>query len=155
MQCVIICFLLAVIVFAPKIAHGLETTMLKKIFYFGIGLTSFFFEYIDQLARTGEEKYNEFVRANHPEEEIITVQTAVSAGTDVQAAAVTVEKREPDDLTAIDGIGPTFASRLQAAGITTFEALAALSEEQIREITHAADWQANPQRWIASAAAKA
>lgn len=129
--------------------------MLKKIFYFGIGLTSFFFEYFDRLARTGEEKYSELVNANHEEEQIIAVETAVAVEADARVAQVTVEKPQPDDLTAIDGIGPTFASRLEAAGITSFEALAALSEEQIREITHVAEWQADPGDWKASAAALA
>jgi predicted flap endonuclease-1-like 5' DNA nuclease len=129
--------------------------MLKKIFYFGIGLTSFFFEYFERLARTGEEKYNELVSADHPEEQIIAVETGIAVEADTQVAKTAVETRKPDDLTAINGIGPTFASRLQAAGITTYEALAALSEDQIREITHVAEWQADPQEWKASAAAMA
>jgi predicted flap endonuclease-1-like 5' DNA nuclease len=57
---------------------------------------------------------------------------------------------EVDDLTQIDGIGPTFASRLYAAEVTTFAQLAALSPEQIREITHVTV-QADPADWIAEA----
>ena len=37
----------------------------------------------------------------------------------------------PDDLKAVIGIGPVIAEMLHAQGITTFEQLAALSEEDI------------------------
>jgi hypothetical protein len=61
----------------------------------------------------------------------------------------------PDDLTRIKGIGPTFARRLQEAGITSFAALAALSPEEAREISGATNWQADPADWIAEAKALA
>jgi len=61
----------------------------------------------------------------------------------------------PDDLTLINGIGPTFATRLQAAGITSFAKLAALSPEYLKEVTMAADWQADPVHWIDQARARA
>lgn len=57
---------------------------------------------------------------------------------------------EADDLTQIDGIGPTFASRLTAAGVTTFSQLAALSPEEARAITKVTV-QSNPADWIAEA----
>ena len=57
---------------------------------------------------------------------------------------------EVDDLTQIDGIGPTFASRLYAAEVYTFGQLAALSPEQIREIT-LVTVQGDPADWIAEA----
>lgn len=56
-----------------------------------------------------------------------------------------------DDLTEINGIGPTFARRLNEAGITSFGQLAELAPEQARAITHAAVWQADPADWIAEA----
>jgi predicted flap endonuclease-1-like 5' DNA nuclease len=40
-----------------------------------------------------------------------------------------------DDLIAIKGVGPLYAQRLHAAGITTFEALAHASDELLEEIT--------------------
>lgn len=40
-----------------------------------------------------------------------------------------------DDLQKIEGIGPTYARRLNEAGITSFEALAALPAEQVVAIT--------------------
>jgi large subunit ribosomal protein L21 len=55
-----------------------------------------------------------------------------------------------DDLTQIDGIGPTFARRLEEAGITTYVQLAALSPEQAREITRVTV-QSDPADWIAEA----
>lgn len=120
--------------------------MLKKIIYFGIGLASLVYDNFDELARLGEEKYNRFVRVNHPLEETILVESEES----IEIVTESVDT-EPDDLTAISGIGPTFAKRLQDAGISTFEALAALDEKRIKEVTGVADWQANPQEWIAAA----
>jgi large subunit ribosomal protein L21 len=61
----------------------------------------------------------------------------------------------PDDLTAIKGIGPTFARRLQEAGITSFAALAALSPEEARQFSGATNWQADPADWIVEAKALA
>jgi len=56
-----------------------------------------------------------------------------------------------DDLTIIGGIGPTFAKRLNEAGILTFGQLANLEQEQVVEITHVAKWQADPTDWIRQA----
>lgn len=57
-----------------------------------------------------------------------------------------------DDLTIINGIGPTFARRLQEAGITTFAALAAAQPDEVKQIARVADWQAvDPAQWIAAA----
>jgi hypothetical protein len=57
---------------------------------------------------------------------------------------------QADDLTQIDGIGPTFARRLEEAGITTYVQLAELSPEQAREITRVTV-QSDPADWIAEA----
>jgi predicted flap endonuclease-1-like 5' DNA nuclease len=65
-----------------------------------------------------------------------------------RATAVAVE---PDDLTTIKGIGPTFARRLQEAGVTSFAALAALTPERARELSGAANWQADTAEWVAEA----
>jgi F-type H+-transporting ATPase subunit gamma len=45
---------------------------------------------------------------------------------------------EPDDLTAIEGIGPTYSKVLTAAGIDTFEKLAGSSEDDLRAAIEAA-----------------
>jgi large subunit ribosomal protein L21 len=44
---------------------------------------------------------------------------------------------EPDDLTKLFGIGPKSAEALNAAGITTYAALAAASEPAVREALYA------------------
>lgn len=58
-----------------------------------------------------------------------------------------------DDLTEINGIGPTFAKRLAEAGVTTFAALAASTPEHLHEVTHATA-VAKPEEWIAQARLK-
>lgn len=56
------------------------------------------------------------------------------------------------DLQLIDGIGPTYAQRFNDAGVTNFEALAALSPDQVREIVGLRDWQAfRAEDWIDAA----
>ena len=57
-----------------------------------------------------------------------------------------------DDLTKVKGIGRTYAERLRAAGIHTFAELAALNEEQLRQIIRPAAWQnVNLGSWIEQA----
>jgi predicted flap endonuclease-1-like 5' DNA nuclease len=58
-----------------------------------------------------------------------------------------------DKLTRIKGIGPQFAARLAAGGITSFAALAAADPQQIQEIVKAPKWrQVDYGAWIAEAA---
>jgi hypothetical protein len=56
---------------------------------------------------------------------------------------------EPDDLTAITGIGAASAQRLNESGVASFAQLAALSPEQAFEITQYA--AGNHSQWIADA----
>jgi predicted flap endonuclease-1-like 5' DNA nuclease len=65
----------------------------------------------------------------------------------VEATAVA----EPDDLTTIKGIGPTFNRRLQEAGVTSFAHLAALTPERARELSGATNWQADTAEWVVEA----
>ncbi|MEZ4678348.1 MAG: helix-hairpin-helix domain-containing protein [Caldilineaceae bacterium] len=60
-----------------------------------------------------------------------------------------------DDLQKINGIGPVYASRLHAAGIQTFDQLAELSTEQIRQIIGPmrSGHMIDPATWIAEASA--
>lgn len=60
----------------------------------------------------------------------------------------------PDDLTLINGIGPTIAKRLHAAGIFSFTDLAAQTPEQLRTMAQIAEWQGDPTGWIAQARAR-
>ncbi|MEZ4662630.1 MAG: helix-hairpin-helix domain-containing protein [Caldilineaceae bacterium] len=59
----------------------------------------------------------------------------------------------PDNLEAINGIGPVYANRLQNAGIQSFAQLAECSPEQIREIigTMRSGHMIEPEKWIAEA----
>lgn len=58
-----------------------------------------------------------------------------------------------DDLTIINGIGPTFAKRLQSAGLQTFADIANSTPEHLREVAKVAEWQGNPADWIEQAKA--
>ncbi len=117
--------------------------MIKKIFYMGVGAASLLAEALDKLASRGE------AYLDNKSLELVDIE--------VEADVVEVESAETavstDDLTKISGIGPTFAKRLKEAGITTYAALANLTPDQAKEITHAADWQADPQEWISQAQA--
>ncbi len=83
-----------------------------------------------------------FEPAPRPEPE----RTAVPA----EPAAATADE---DDLTAITGVGPAYASRLNAAGITGFASLAAadvvaLAERLGMSADAVADWQRQAQNHI-------
>ncbi len=125
--------------------------MLTKVFYFGVGLASLVYDNFDELAQVGEERYNQFVRANHPPEETIEVESIFPDEEVPVVASTSQSESKPDDLTAINGIGPTFAKRLQDAGIKSYKALAGATADQIKEITGVAEWQADPQDWITQA----
>lgn len=68
-------------------------------------------------------------------------------------AAAKAAPMKPDDLTEINGIGPTFAKRLAEAGITTFAEIANSTPDHLREVTRATA-VANPEEWIAQAQLK-
>jgi predicted flap endonuclease-1-like 5' DNA nuclease len=60
----------------------------------------------------------------------------------------------PDQLEEIDGIGEVYANRLNEAGVYSFEQLAELLPERIREIINPEEWQKiEPESWIAEAKA--
>lgn len=56
-------------------------------------------------------------------------------------AAIVLGDQLPYRLEEIRGIGPTYARRLNAAGIVTYQELARASERQLREIIRPASWQ--------------
>lgn len=123
--------------------------MLKKFFYFAVGLADIFFEKFDDLASTGEERLTQY-RESKKEQEI-EVQITFEEEMVETLPSSPAPTNNSDDLTKINGIGPTFAKRLNEAGITTYQALAAATADQLREVTKAADWQANPEEWIQQA----
>ena len=57
----------------------------------------------------------------------------------------------PDDLESIQGIGPTYARRLNDFGISTFAQLAQADPGELREVTGVTRW--DPQEWIDEARA--
>jgi hypothetical protein len=63
------------------------------------------------------------------------------------------EQRPVDDLARIEGIGPRVAKVLNAAGITTFEALARANPAEVQKTLNKAGLQMlNPEGWIEQAA---
>jgi large subunit ribosomal protein L21 len=56
-----------------------------------------------------------------------------------------------DDLQQISGIGPTYARRLNEAGVTSFGELAALTPDEIRQRMDLPPWQGNVESWIEQA----
>lgn len=71
---------------------------------------------------------------------------------DVDVVGVDNLAAQPDDLTAIKGIGAVFARRLNDGGIVTFAQLAQATPDQLQDIVQAAEWQAiDPATWIAEA----
>ena len=107
------------------------------------GVVNLFFEQVNNLSNR--------LPAAKVTIEIDTIEESTVA----EPAKADALPAQADDLTVINGIGPTFAKRLQAAGITTFQALASASPEHIKEVAKLADWQANPADWIAAAKALA
>jgi len=70
-----------------------------------------------------------------------TADKQVSDGIGFVAVAI---EAPADDLTVIEGIGPKLAAALQTAGLTTFAALAAASEDTIRAAIKAAGMNLAP-----------
>ena len=58
----------------------------------------------------------------------------------------------PDDMTSIRGIGRIYQWKLRDAGIASFEQLAAVTPERLREILQVPDWRKfEPESWIEQA----
>lgn len=85
--------------------------------------------------------------ASEPEAVAPKLKPTAPPTTPTQAAKAPAK---PDDLTTIKGIGPTFAKRLNEAGITTYAAVAAATADHLREVTKAPPMAA-PDEWIAQA----
>ena len=72
-----------------------------------------------------------------------------------QASALSRQSRRlqiGDDLTRLEGIGPTYAQKLRGAGITSFAQLAESDEDSLAAIINAPSWQqVNYGAWIAEA----
>ena len=68
------------------------------------------------------------------------------------SALATSPAIDEDDLTRVDGIGPAYASKLKAGGISTFVALAQASPEELDNILQIPEWrQPDYRHWIEQA----
>lgn len=59
--------------------------------------------------------------------------------------------QKQDDLQQIAGIGPSYATRLQEAGITSYAQLAELTPNELRDRIGLDYWRANVELWIKQA----
>ena len=112
-----------------------------------------------RLAEMGITRYADLAAAN-PEELSKALGTRPWQKVDMAAwvsQAKTLAKRPPrvtigDDLTRLEGIGPTYAIRLRAAGITTYRQLADTNSTALAEIIAAPAWRRTDyDSWIAQA----
>lgn len=88
--------------------------------------------------------------ANAWQEEMAPAAQAVEeAKAEPAQAAAPPASAEKDDLTRIEGIGPKLQSLLHAAGITTYQKLAAETPDNIKQVVQAAGFKApfNPETW--------
>lgn len=79
---------------------------------------------------------------------------SADAAPDEEAQPIAVDAT-PDNLEAINGIGPVFARRLREEGVIRFDQLAALTPERIRAIIAPirSGHMIDAERWIAEARA--
>lgn len=71
-----------------------------------------------------------------------TAAAPAAASAPAEAPAMTSRRaKRRDDLKAIRGIGEVFQDKLYDAGVTTYDALAALSADEVAAIIQAEDWQ--------------
>ncbi|MAU10544.1 MAG: hypothetical protein CL607_12025 [Anaerolineaceae bacterium] len=78
------------------------------------------------------------------EAEVVPEPEPEPAPTPAPAPAPAVASDEPDDLTKVEGIGPKYNDTLIAAGVSTFAAIAELSEEQLVKIIRDAGMRKPP-----------
>lgn len=133
--------------------------MLKKLLYIGLGISIIVVKKSVSYLIEKKEQAGEQFAADMPADEVVSPD-APTPESIAQAVADEVEpvvresetEAKADDLTEINGIGPTYAERLKEAGITTFAALAKKSPEELRTVTKAAGKSADAESWINQAA---
>ena len=84
----------------------------------------------DLRSDAGAPQYQESGVSGEGPDAFAIVGHVLTDSSPLETSAETV----PDDLTRIVGIGPTYAERLQKAGITTFSQMAALDAEEIAAV---------------------
>ena len=130
--------------------------MFKKLFYVGLGISFIVAKKSVSYLMEGKEWAGDQVKnvkdtaANLPQ----TLSRADSQPVTKEPVAsteATPALNKADDLTKIDGIGPTYSQRLKNAGITTFAALAQKTPDELRSAAKAPGKSADTEYWIAQA----
>lgn len=143
---------------AYLICYGpLVLTVLGFIFFAGLTDGDARRTYLRRLKSREDQPPKERLTAETPAGVSVTIDRTAEGGTSVQVGDTpppTTQKKteveavaefvEGDDLTKIEGIGPKMSQALVAAGIDTFEKLAAASEDDLRAAIEAADMRLAP-----------
>lgn len=99
---------------------------------------------------TLEEENRWRAEVENARRELTTLRAQVDNG--ASASSLAAPTSQPDPLEEINGIGPAFAQKLNAAGVFTFAQLSRLTPERVVEIIQPESWQRiEPQAWIAQA----
>lgn len=131
--------------------------MLKKLFYIGLGFSIFAVrKSVNFLKEKGEQTEEQIIAVMEADAGVGKSEKAEQPHTQrVAKGGVQQKKRTAkkvgDDLTKINGIGPTYAKRLHDAGITTFAGLSKCSPDELRSVTKATGKAADTESWIIQA----
>ncbi len=136
--------------------------MLKKIFYIGLGISIIAVKKSVSYFLEKREQAGDQPAADLTVEEVVVSQSDATDTPESDRAQQVADEVDPaaeggataseaDDLTRINGIGPTYAKRLKDAGISTFAGLSSESPEELRLITKATGKSADAESWIVQA----
>lgn len=115
-------------------------------------IVAYYGQEIDQLYALTQQVADPSAQEDAPSSEL----DAPPAAAEALPAEMPTAEPAGDDLTRLVGIGPAFAGRLRAGGITTFAALAASTPDALAELVQAPDWRRpDYANWIEQARARA
>lgn len=115
-------------------------------------IVAYYGQEIDQLYALTQQVADPSAQEDAPSSEL----DAAAAAAEAMPAEMPTAEPAGDDLTRLVGIGPAFAGRLRAGGITTFAALAASTPDALAELVQAPDWRRpDYANWIEQARARA